>query len=130
MTNITLANQIANGTITLPEKKIQANQIDWVKHPAYKGVYLKHLIRGEQTNGQFSCHMVKIDPGCTLEMHIHAEQWELHEVIEGTGRCSLDGSMVPYGAGQMTVIPCGTPHEVTAGNEGLVLLAKFIPPLC
>ncbi len=126
----TLANCMANGTIALLDKMIQAHNIDWVKHPTFEGVYLKHLIRGENTNGQLSCHMVKIDPGCTLEMHTHAEQWELHEVIGGTGHCTLDGSMLPYGAGQMTVIPCGTPHAVTAEHEGLVLLAKFFPALC
>jgi len=92
-------------------------------------VYLKHIIRGENTNGQLSSHMVRIDPGCTLETHIHAEQWELHEVIEGAGTCNLGGCSVSYGPGQMAVIPSGTLHAVTAGENGLVLLAKFFPAL-
>ena len=126
----TFVNNMANGTITTPDATIQADAIDWNPHPDFAGVYLKHLVRGESTNGQLSCHMVRIDPGCTLETHTHATQWELHEVIDGAGLCHLDGSMVRYGAGQMTVIPCGTPHAVTAEGEGLVLLAKFFPALC
>jgi quercetin dioxygenase-like cupin family protein len=124
-----IAGCIANGTITFTDKVMQADTIDWVAHPSFEGVYLKHLIQGADTQGQLSCHMVKIDPGCILETHTHAEQWELHEVIAGEGNCVLDGSPLPYAAGQMTVIPCDTPHAVEAGDNGLVLLAKFFPAL-
>lgn len=125
----TIASSIANGTIALPEKMISAEAIEWTKHASFEGVYLKHLVRGENTNGQLSCHMVRIDPGCALETHVHAAQWELHEVIEGTGTCNLNGSTVLYGVGQMAVIPSGTPHAVKAGESGLILLAKFFPAL-
>ena len=130
MITTSLVTSMAEGTITIPGKTIQAQDINWAEHPTFKGVYLKHLVRGELTNGQMSCHMVRVDPGCSLESHIHAEQWELHEVITGSGVCSLNGSELPYGAGQVTVIPSGVPHAVTAGDDGLVLLAKFFPALC
>ncbi len=124
-----IAACINNGTITFTDKVIQVEAINWVAHPSFEGVYLKHLIRGADTEGQLSCHMVKIDPGCILETHTHAEQWELHEVIEGEGHCILDGGSLPYAAGRMMVIPRDTPHAVTAGENGLVLLAKFFPAL-
>ncbi len=124
-----IAACINNGTITFTDKVIQVEAINWVAHPSFEGVYLKHLIRGADTEGQLSCHMVKIDPGCTLETHTHAEQWELHEVIGGEGLGMLAEKALSYKAGQITVIPCGTPHAVTAGDQGLVLLAKFFPAL-
>lgn len=123
------AASIGNGTISTLQGREEAGAIEWAKHPSFAGVYLKHLIKGEKTNSQLSCHMVRIDPGCVLSEHIHAEQWELHEVISGAGRCQLDGKELPYQPGQMTVIPQGVRHEVIAGEEGLVLLAKFFPPL-
>jgi quercetin dioxygenase-like cupin family protein len=119
-----------HGSISDPERTIQAQDIAWIKHPVFAGVFLKHVIQGDMTGQQLSCHIVKIDPGCTLDNHTHAAQWELHEVIAGSGICTLDGNTLPYAAGQMTVIPSGTPHAVTAGDEGLVLLAKFFPALC
>ncbi|HML23802.1 MAG TPA: cupin domain-containing protein [Aggregatilinea sp.] len=130
MTLAPIANCMDNGTITAAGETIRTEDIDWQQHPTYKGVHLKHLVRGESTNGQLSCHMVKVDPGCTLELHTHAAQWELHEVIDGAGICTLDGSVIPYAPGQVTVIPCGTPHAVTAESDGLVMLAKFFPALC
>ncbi len=59
--------------------------VQWNNHPKFKGVYLKHLIKGDETDGQLSCHMVKVDPGCVLESHIHENEWELDEIIEGEG---------------------------------------------
>lgn len=124
-----IVDSLANGTINYLERREEAGAIQWVKHPTFDGVYLKHLIKGENTNGQLSCHLVRIDPGCVLKEHIHAGQWELHEVISGAGHCQLDGKEVSYHLGQMTVIPQGIRHEVVAGENGLVLMAKFFPSL-
>jgi quercetin dioxygenase-like cupin family protein len=120
---------IANGTITCMDKTEDASHIVWAAHPSFQGVYLKHLVKGDATDGQLSCHMVRIDPGCVLEEHIHAEQWELHEVLDGAGQGWLDTQVLAYHPGQMTVIPQGTKHRVQAGEDGLVLLAKFFPAL-
>ena len=97
--------------------------------PAPKGVFLKHLIKGVDTEGKLSCHLVKIDPNCVLEEHIHEGQCELHEVIEGEGNCILDTKKTPYNPGRITMIPKGIKHKVIAGNSGLVFLAKFFPAL-
>ena len=37
---------------------------------------------------------------------------------------------VPYAPGTMTILKKGTPHSVTAGSDGLLIFAKFFPPLC
>jgi quercetin dioxygenase-like cupin family protein len=120
---------IANGTIHYPGHSENISEIEWVEHPKFKGVYLKHLIKGANTNGQFSSHLVKIDPNCSLDTHCHEEQWELHEVIEGQGVCNLIEETVSYHRGKIAVIPKGANHKVQASNNGLTLFAKFIPAL-
>lgn len=73
--------------------------------------------------------MVKIDPGAVLEEHIHENQRELHEVIEGEGKFHLDTKETSYYPGRMGMIPKRTHHKVIAGEKGMVLLAKFFPAL-
>jgi len=120
---------IANGSTTCIDKDIGAGEISWYDHPKFKGVHLKHLIKGADTNGMLSSHMVRIDPYAVLEEHVHENQWELHEVIEGDGRFFLASKEAFYHPGRMGIIPKGTKHKVVAGSKGLVMLAKFFPAL-
>lgn len=101
----------------------------WNTHPTCTGVRLKHLVTGQDTGQALSCHLVRLEPGACLAQHTHDPQWELHEVLDGSGRMLLDGKEVAYTPGAMSVIPKGCPHELRAGDNGLVLLAKFFPPL-
>jgi quercetin dioxygenase-like cupin family protein len=75
---------IENGRLYTINTTEDNNNKQWNAHPAFKGVYLKHLITGTETNGQFSAHIVKVEPGCILDTHIHAGKTEIHEVIVGT----------------------------------------------
>jgi mannose-6-phosphate isomerase-like protein (cupin superfamily) len=120
---------MANGSITYVGRDDQAGSFQWNEHPKFRGVYLKHLIRGADTEGRLSCHLVRIDPNSLLEQHIHEDQWELHEVIEGEGSFILETKETQYYPGRMGMIPKGTSHKVIAGKKGLVLLAKFFPAL-
>ncbi len=124
-----LASLISNGIIETGCGQTDCADLAWNPHAAFKGVYLKHLITGDKTGGQLSCHIVRIDPGCTLETHSHDSQWELHEVISGNGTAVLDKKTNPYHPGRSAVIPKDCPHSVQAGQEGLTLLAKFFPAL-
>lgn len=123
------STDIANGTIHYAQRADNIAEIEWEKHPKFKGVYLKHLIRGDDTKGVFSSHLVKIDPECRLETHCHENQMELHEVIDGTGVYQLVEDRFDYHAGKMALIPKGENHSVAAGAEGLTLLAKFFPAM-
>ena len=76
-----------------------------------------------------SSHIVKVDPGAVLEEHVHEGQLELHEVIQGDGRSELGSKNADYYPGRMAVIPKGIKHKVIAGDNGLVILAKFFPAL-
>lgn len=124
-----ISASFANGCISYPGRDEKAGNIQWNKHPNFKGVSLKHLIKGGDTGGNLSCHLVKIDPFCSLEEHMHENQWELHEVIEGEGSFALGTKEQPYLPGCVAIIPKSTVHRVIAGKDGMVLLAKFFPAL-
>ena len=119
-----------NGKLVLPEKEADFAEIAWSKHPAFKGVWLKHIITAKDTDGKFSYHLVRIAPDCSIGNHIHEAQLETHEVIKGRGKCVNAGSTVLYEPGTISIMPTGVPHEVLAGSEGLYLFAKFMPALC
>ena len=124
-----IAACMANGTTTYVDRDDAAGEIPWNRHPQFNGVQLKHLVKGGDTEGRLSCHMVRIDPGAILEEHTHENQWELHEVIEGEGKFLLDAKEASYYPGCVGIIPQGTRHKVIAGRSGMVLLAKFFPAL-
>lgn len=120
---------IANASITCPDKEIDLQTIAWQAHPAFKGVHMKHLIMGKETGGRFSCHLVKVDPGCALEEHVHASQCELHTILNGEGQCRIGLKSIAYLPGHMAIIPQEIKHRVEAGVKGLVLMAHFFPAL-
>jgi len=102
---------------------------DYAPHRTFKGVYLKHLVKGDVTEGRISSHLVKVDPFCTLDTHTHPEQVEIHEVLQGAGECRIAEREIRYTPGVVAVIPQNVPHRVAAGENGLYILAKFTPSL-
>lgn len=119
-----------NGTLRLPYSQKVFADIEWSKHPSFEGVELKHIITSKDTEGKFSYHLVRIAPKKSIKQHIHETQLETHEVIAGNGACVNDGVTLGYQCGTISIFPAGVKHEVNAGNDGLVLFAKFIPALC
>jgi mannose-6-phosphate isomerase-like protein (cupin superfamily) len=117
------------GRVASAGTMIEAGSLAWNEHAAFKGVFLKHLIKGEAAGGKFSCHLVRIGAGKEIGDHVHEGKWELHEVIAGSGIGVVDGKEIPYGPGLIAVIPEGTKHKIVAGREDVYLLAKFVPPL-
>ena len=118
------------GNLRLPNKEISFSEIAWSKHPVFEGVELKHIIKAEDTNGQFSYHLVRIAPNKSIKNHIHESQLETHEVIAGSGECINDDIKISYEPGVISIMPAKVPHEVNAGPDGLYMFAKFIPALC
>ena len=115
--------------IFTPSGARNAADLEWHPHPKFAGVALQPLITAADTDGKFSVHRVRIDPACSLGAHVHAEQWELHQVLAGAGMCRIGDREIDYHPGCLAAIPQGSPHSVQAGPEGLVLLATFCPPL-
>lgn len=122
-------NKFEYGIITTLEKTINTETLEWNAHKSFKGVSLKHLVTGKDTNNQLSCHLVRVEPHCILDTHIHDGILEIHEVIAGFGTLFLDKDEVTYDIGSISVIPANINHKVIAGNEGLYILAKFSPAL-
>jgi len=120
---------MCNGKITTISKEAATSNLSWNPHPTFKGVTLKHLICGADTDGKFSAHIVHIKAGCAIGEHTHPGQWEIHEVIGGNGCCLLNGSPISYKAGAVTVFPPDIKHQVEATENDLFILAKFIPAL-
>lgn len=121
---------INNGALVIPEGKKEFGEIAWSKHPTFEGVELKHMITAKDTDGQFSYHLVRIAPNCSIQNHIHKTQLETHEVIAGSGECINAGKAIAYECGVISIMRAGAEHEVNAGKDGLYLFAKFIPALC
>ncbi len=115
--------------ILTPAGARDAAALPWNAHPAFAGVAIKHLVTGADTDGALSCHLVRVAPGMRLASHIHEGQSELHEVVAGSGAAAMGGDSAEYRPGVVAVIPRGLVHEVTAGDEGLWLFAKFFPAL-
>lgn len=124
-----LLKKIDEGKVACVDREINAKDLPWNEHPSFKGVYLKHLVKGEHTKGKFSCHLVKVRKGLEIGEHIHEGKWELHEVIEGSGKCVLMDKEVKYQPGVSAIIPEGLKHRVFAIESDLYLLAKFVPAL-
>lgn len=120
---------IEQGAVFTSATPQSISNLPWNKHATCEGVFLKHLVTGAATNGQFSCHLVRVQAGHEISEHIHPKNWELHEVVAGQGRGFLSGKELVYETGNTIVIPQGELHRVVADGEDLYLWAKFIPAL-
>jgi quercetin dioxygenase-like cupin family protein len=116
-------------SVVMPSQTIVTESIPWNPHPKFAGVFLRHLVTGKDTGGRLSLHNVRIDPGCTIGDHAHARQIEIHDVLKGAGSCTLGETVIPYTPGVVGVLPADQVHRVEAGDQGLLLLATFSPPL-
>lgn len=120
---------LANGAVETLHARVDAEAIPWSPHPVFAGVWLKHLVCGAETGGRASCHLVRVEPGCSLASHVHEQQLELHEVVVGSGQALVQGKAMAYAPGVVAVIPQGVRHEVLASADGLWLRATFAPAL-
>jgi quercetin dioxygenase-like cupin family protein len=125
----TLFAAFEQGELALSGRRVAFMERDWQAHPRFAGVALKHLLTAADTGGAFSYHLVRIESGCAIGEHMHATQQETHEVIAGVGICRNQNEDIAYRPGLISLIAPGARHAVTAGEEGLLLFAKFIPPL-
>lgn len=121
-----LFQQFETGTLAIDGQKTDISTYAWNKHKDFTGVSLKNVVTATQTLGLFTCHLVRIEPNCTIGLHTHPSSIELHEVVTGEGVCLIGQEEVPYIPGTMAVIARNAPHQVKAGAEGLCLFAKFI----
>lgn len=112
-----------------PGYETEANAKPWYSHPAWKGVFLKDLVTGKESDGKFSYHLVRVWKDCEVADHDHETQWEWNLVVSGKGVFVIGDKEVTIVPGQTFVTPPKNHHTVSAGNEDISLLALFIPAL-
>ena len=122
-------SSMLTGIVFSSDKEQKISDLPWNPHASFKGVSLKHLIVGKDTDNKLSCHIVKIEPGGILDTHMHDGKIEIHEVVAGSGKMYLNGKEIDYRKGQICIIPANCPHKVVAGEKGMYILAKFTPSL-
>lgn len=122
-------NRIGNEIVIDRDGARPGDQLPWIPSPKFDGVAMRNLLTGAGTEGRLSAHLVRIEPGKAIGEHVHEGSLEVHEILEGSGVGILPGDRREYRAGVVSLIPQGVLHEVRAGEEGLLLLAKFAPAL-
>lgn len=105
----------------------QQKRLLWQNHPSFAGVRLCRLVGADESEGFLTSLLVDLAPGAVMAKHRHPNEVEQHLALEGDGIATLCGVSLPYVPGALTVIPKASEHSVTAGANGLVLLAVFSP---
>jgi quercetin dioxygenase-like cupin family protein len=124
-----IGNYFENGQIGTISEVIKSADKNFSPHPKFKGVSLKNLVTGDMTNNKISCVLVKVEPFCTLDTHVHENNLEIHEVISGNATCYIGENKINYTIGTVGIIPENVSHKVEAGENGVYILAKFTPAL-
>jgi quercetin dioxygenase-like cupin family protein len=79
-------------------------------------------VEGERT----TLAIVDLEPGCTVPEHHHDNE-QLGILIRGTARFRIGGETRDLVPGETWRILSDTPHEVTAGPEGALVVESFTP---
>jgi quercetin dioxygenase-like cupin family protein len=88
----------------------------------WEGIHAR-IVEGERAAIAF----VELDPGSVVAEHSH-ENEQLGFVIRGSLAFRIGSETRDVGPGDTWSIPANTPHEVTAGPEGAVVVDVFSPP--
>ncbi|MCL1864769.1 MAG: cupin domain-containing protein [Spirochaetes bacterium] len=121
---------LENNTIFINGEKVdEISNIKWNNHPKFSGVFTKTLFTGKDSSNNLSAMIIKIEPNHEIGDHIHKGKYELHEIISGYGIGIVGDKKIEYKAGVVSLIPNDIRHSVKAGDNGIILLAKFTPPL-
>lgn len=85
--------------------------------------YLARVVHGER----LTFAVVEAEPGAKLPEHRHDNE-QFGMVIEGSVVFCVGDEEQMLNAGGIWRIPPGTPHKVTAGEAGAVVIDVFSPP--
>jgi quercetin dioxygenase-like cupin family protein len=67
-------------------------------------------VSGDDTGGSFAAFEEITVSGAGTPLHIHRQQWEMLEVIEGKYRIRIGEREIIADAGTIAIVPPGTPH--------------------
>ena len=85
--------------------------------------YLARAVHGEQ----LTLAVVEIEPGAVLPEHSHANE-QFGIVLEGSVVFRVGDEERTLERGGIWRIPSDTPHAVTGGGSGAVVIDVFAPP--
>jgi quercetin dioxygenase-like cupin family protein len=85
--------------------------------------YVARAVHGEQ----LTLAVVEIEPGAALPEHAHANE-QFGIVLEGSVTFRVETETSTLGPGGIWRIPSDTPHTVTGGDSGAVVIDVFSPP--
>jgi mannose-6-phosphate isomerase-like protein (cupin superfamily) len=109
-------------------KVVRAGEREWRMHPTFAGVMTKVLI-GDDLNGAFSTHLVRLEPAAAIDSHVHQGTVETIFVVYGTGVCIMDGQPQPFIPGSCAFAPADVTHSIrNTGTAPMELLCTFAPP--
>ncbi|HYH01797.1 MAG TPA: cupin domain-containing protein [Bacillota bacterium] len=121
-------NQLETGVVYVNGRGLaQLAALSWQNHPKFAGVAIKNILMDEVK--YLTMMLVKLEPGHEISLHVHEDQAELHQILEGDGTAVIDQTVLKYSPGTLSLIPSNIPHQVKAGEKGLLLMAAFTPQL-
>lgn len=120
---------LSEGNIVYTDKELKVKDLEWNPHPSFAGVFLKHLVKGDSSDGKFSCHLIRIKDGFEIGEHIHDGKWEFINIVGGEGKGEIAGKEIVCELGVSLVVPENVKHRIVADHGDVFLLAKFIPAL-
>jgi mannose-6-phosphate isomerase-like protein (cupin superfamily) len=102
----------------------------FVRHPNWDGVFMKHFFAGADTGGRLNNVEINIVPGFQIAPHVHENAAEFFYVVGGQGEFLDGGEWTAVKKGDAFMAAAGLTHGVkNTGNETLVLLSTFSPPI-
>jgi quercetin dioxygenase-like cupin family protein len=92
------------------------------------GSWSRLLLTGEGVGAATTLGCSSFAPGTSTAMLSHATE-ELAYVMSGRGELRMEGTVVPYAAGQALYIPAGVWHAVAnTGEEPVTMVFAFPHP--
>lgn len=73
--------------------------------------------------------ILSIDIGTELPAHSHTDTDELHYIIKGSGKITVDGESRSIKEGILTLVPKAKTHYFTTFREQLIVMSISINPI-
>lgn len=107
-----------------------ANRGDVIEHPV-TGEKITFLRTSEDTGGEYARSELRVEPrGFVAAPHVHPLMEETFEMRAGAFTLMVDGEERRVGAGQVAIVPAGTPHAWwNGGDEEAVAIVEHRPAL-
>lgn len=89
---------------------------------------IQHLIEGEELKDKAKLiSKLTLEPGSSIGVHEHKEDFEIYYILQGEGRVMDNGYMQPVGSGDVVYTSNGESHCLENTGDGqLILLAIVI----